>query len=94
MKPEEHRIDDLGVQHSQYFQGAGVSYTPWRDCAVGIGATAREAAEDAADSLAQNGWETEAFDADIAALPDVPEDELLDADDDSEIWHHIVIYVR
>jgi hypothetical protein len=44
-----------GVDNSQYFQGAGVSFTEFDDCATGVGNSEREALEDALESLAQSG---------------------------------------
>lgn len=63
MKPiTSFQIIDHGVEHSQYFQGCGVSFTPYTDVATGIGSTPKEALDDALDSLAQNDWDTEAID--------------------------------
>jgi hypothetical protein len=50
-------IVDHGPEHSQYFQGCGVSGTKYDDVVTGIGNTPAEALSDALDSLAQNGWE-------------------------------------
>jgi len=36
-KIADYSITDHGVEHSQYFQGAGVACTKWDDCATGIG---------------------------------------------------------
>jgi hypothetical protein len=47
-------IVDLGVQYSDYFRGFGVSFTEYANCTVGIGNTAQEAYDDAADSCAQS----------------------------------------
>jgi hypothetical protein len=57
----EFQIIPHGIENSQYFQGCGISHTKFTDCATGIGSTAAEAFEDACESLAQNGWETESL---------------------------------
>ncbi len=54
-KVTDYEIDDHGVEHSQYFQGAGTGN--FDDVATGIGNNAEEAFNDALDSLAQNGWD-------------------------------------
>jgi hypothetical protein len=45
-----------GVQHEQYFQGAGVSFTDWPECYTGIGSSEKEAANDALEQAAME-WE-------------------------------------
>lgn len=49
-------LSDLGVDHAQYFQGAGVAFTDWDEVFVGVGDTAREAAADAVENAATHGW--------------------------------------
>lgn len=56
------QIIDHGVEHAQYFQGCGLSFTDYNDVATGCGSTPKEALDDAIDSLAQNGWDCEAVD--------------------------------
>jgi hypothetical protein len=48
-------IVDLGVDHPDYFQGFGVSFTRYDYCTYGIGDTAQEAYDDALDSMCQQG---------------------------------------
>lgn len=48
-------VESYGVEHAQYFRGAGVSLTRWEDVAVGCGNSEREAVEDALEMLAQSG---------------------------------------
>ncbi len=48
-----------GVENSQYFQGCGVSCMEYDDVATGIGNNPAEAIDDALESLAQQGYETE-----------------------------------
>jgi hypothetical protein len=52
VKPD-YEIVDLGVDTPDYFQGFGVSYTPFEHCTYGIGDTAEEAYDDALESVAQ-----------------------------------------
>lgn len=48
-------IEDIGMEHPDYFQGRGVAMTDWDDVVVGVGDSARDAAEDALDQLSQIG---------------------------------------
>lgn len=50
---ERFEFRDLGVDHAQYFQGAGVAYTDWDAVYVGVGDTAREAADGALEQFYQ-----------------------------------------
>ena len=52
-------ILDHGVDHAQYFQGCGVSYTKFDECVTGCGQDAKEAIEDALESMAQNDVNTD-----------------------------------
>jgi hypothetical protein len=45
-------VVDLGIEHSQYFQGFGVCGTNFDNCTYGIGDDAREALEDAIEQMA------------------------------------------
>lgn len=100
----EFRIVDHGVDHEQFFQGHSTVFTDYTDSATGCGASAREAAQDAAEQLACAGFDLPAaLFVDIDALSadvDVPE-----FDDDAEqsfgamsepscAWHYVSIDVR
>jgi hypothetical protein len=49
-------IVNHGIQHSQYFQGCGTTFTDYTDVATGIGDDYNEALNDALENLAQMGW--------------------------------------
>ena len=63
------KILDHGVEHSQYFQGCGISHTPFTDVATGIGDTPGEALDDALEQLAQSDWDVETIERSEAAKP-------------------------
>lgn len=100
-------VDDCGVDHSQYFTGGGAQ--GFDDVATGIGDTAREAARDALESLAQNDWSTDlpALREEIAALDDTYtvqddlraslgasyDDEYSEDDPTGECYYYVVIRV-
>lgn len=48
---------DRGIDSPSYFQGAGTAFTDWDDVFVGVGDTAREAAEDAIESAVSVVWD-------------------------------------
>lgn len=63
--PSEYLIENLGLDHAEYFQGVGVSNTGWEHVVVGIGDNAKDAYEDAVEGVAQLGY-------DVATLPTRP----------------------
>jgi hypothetical protein len=58
-KIREYEIVDHGVENVQYFQGCGVAFTEFSLCVTGAGQNAKEAYEDAVDSLAQVGFDVD-----------------------------------
>jgi hypothetical protein len=91
---EEYEIVDYGVEHGQYFQGAGVTFSQWMDCYVGVGANYNEAARDAIDNCATSGWDT-------TTIEDIPEDysnvahkDCPEDDDMCELNYYAILYVR
>ena len=52
-----------GVENSSYFQGCGVSFSPFTDVATGIGNTEGEAIQDALEQLAGNDWDVASTEA-------------------------------
>jgi len=81
----EHEVIIHGVEHAQYFQGCGTSFSPYEDVATGIGSDAYEAFEDALEQLAQSDWDidgsgyddwTDKPEASDAVLPEDAHEEL------------------
>jgi len=60
-----YQLDDLGIEHSQYFPGYGKG--SFGESACGIGENPREALDDCLDQIAQQGFDTEALERDILA---------------------------
>ena len=70
MKPVlSFQIIDHGIDHAQYFQGCGISYTDFEDVSTGCGDNPKEALDDALDGLAQSDWDTSTIDASEDAKP-------------------------
>lgn len=101
MKPvAEFEILDHGVEHEQYFQGCGVSFTKFEDVATGIGSSAIDAFEDALEQLACQGWDVESIKPPegMSEEIDIPTED--DYDDDANedyemcIWHYVSVRVR
>ena len=55
---KKYEIINHGIEHEQYFQGCGISCTEYEDIATGMSNNFTDALDDAADSLAQNDWDT------------------------------------
>jgi hypothetical protein len=58
-KIAEFQVYDLGIEHSQYFQGFGVAFTPYSECCYGIGDNPAEALDDALEQVAQMGFDAD-----------------------------------
>lgn len=57
MKISEWKIEDIGLEHSQYFAGRGIAYTDWDDVSVGVGSTQKDALDNALEDLAMQGYD-------------------------------------
>ncbi len=98
----EFELVDHGIEHSQYFQGCGTAFTEFTDVATGIGGDPAEAIDDALESLAQMGYETDGMEArilaeaNLAEMPHTPSvhDETQDDDGDCELYYHMSIRVK
>jgi len=66
----EYELEDIGIEHSQYFTGRGTSHTNWDDVYVGIGDNPSEAIDDALEAAAVSGWLIN--DIDTSAWPETP----------------------
>ena len=76
MKVDKFEILDHGIQQSDYFQGCGIAYTEYTDVATGIGSNLWEALNDAAEQLAQMGWDLpEEIEREIEKAKLIPEQE-------------------
>jgi hypothetical protein len=88
----DYEVENIGPEHSQYFQGRGVSLTNYDEVAIGIGENAKEAYEDAVEGLAHE-W-------DVSRLPNRPrgirQSDRLGAEElaAEEMHWHVAIYVR
>lgn len=51
-----YEVEDIGLEHVQYFTGRGIAYTEWEAVYVGTGDTAHEALENALDQAAMEEW--------------------------------------
>lgn len=88
-------IVDLGVNHPDYFQGFGVSYTQFNHCTYGIGDTAEEAYQDALDSAAQfSPWAA----IDLEVMPEhcpfagtIDPDDVTNQTDNNDTYYHVGI---
>jgi hypothetical protein len=86
-----YEIDNMGQDHAQYFQGAGIAFTDWHDVSVGVGSDAKEAYEDAVEALASAGW-------DVDRLPTRPRgirrDDRIPPDAGEEWYCYVAVRVR
>ena len=80
----EYELCDLGIDYPDYFQGFGVAFTRYNNCAVGVGMTKREALDDCLEQIEQTGTNSATIESQIIAdenwhsLDDCPNDPLPD----------------
>lgn len=90
MKPiTDHEVIVHGVEHEQYFQGCGVSFTSFADVATGIGGDAHEAFLDALEILADS-WDV----GDAEQWDDAPSATDCQLDDEDHDELHVYVSVR
>jgi hypothetical protein len=86
-KVTEFQLLDHGIDHAQYFQGCGVSFTSFDTCYTGCGDNPAEAFDDALEQLAMDGFDATDLETRILAeendakpMPDKPgaHDECID----------------
>lgn len=85
----EHRFEDVGVENSQDFQGAGTAFTKWEDAFVGIGDSPWEAAEDALENAAHT-WDVDNIKNEMSKEITVTEEE----SENGEIYQYVVLYLK
>jgi len=59
MKISDFEVVAHGIDTEDYFQGCGVSYTPYSDVVTGIGDNPSEAVDDCLEQIAMNGVDVE-----------------------------------
>lgn len=89
----EYEVVDHGVDYPSYFQGCGVSFTPFDVCYTGIGDSPAEALDDALDQAADT--------YDVVSVTDKLSEEsdlagCLEDDDDCDEFpqHYVSIRIR
>lgn len=97
---ENMQIVDHGIEHEQYFQGCGTSFTSYEHVVTGYGNNAREAIEDCLEQMAISGFNVDNIDADrIIADEKISDDSVSSLADDAEENesyddHHYYISIR
>lgn len=96
-KASDFKVRHHGIEYDQYWQGAGISFSRWTDCATGIGDCNAAAFEDALDLLGQSGWDTEALESQIRAEIGALVDEVNARKPDilpEDCHYYVTIYVK
>lgn len=91
MKEIQEYAIETNWDHSQYWQGAGLSFTIYEDLATGIGSSEMEAAEDACEQLAQNDWDTSSIDISECSKDN---EQICEDDEGDECEHHYFTTIR
>ncbi len=66
----DYSLENIGIDHGQYFRGRGTSYTKWDAVYVGTGDNPAESINDALEAAAMDGWNVEGINVDD--WPDTP----------------------
>lgn len=90
---KDYRITLHGVEHSQYFQGHGVSFSKYDTCATGIGSTEQEALDDALEQLAQDGIDMDGLNTLMLGDGWTPSDVVPECVEDQEEDNELHVYV-
>lgn len=53
MKIKNYEVVDHGIEHEQYFQGCGVSFTPFEKVSTGMGMSPKDALDDCLEQMAE-----------------------------------------
>jgi len=61
----EFELVDHGVEHEQYFQGCGITFSKFNYAVTGMGNTLEEAIEDCIEQIALSGVSTDSLTTDI-----------------------------
>lgn len=90
---KEFEVINHGVEHSQYFQGCGVSFTKYDHVVTGIGHNLSEAYEDCLEQLAVSGYEVS------RALEDALTEQEDHGDtsghgENDEVYYHVSIRIK
>lgn len=91
----EHMLEDHGVDHAQYYQGAGVAFSQWETVYVGCGDSAYAAGDDALEQAACDGWDTTGIDNELSQVDDAHLDcGCAESDDPCELNHYVAFYLK
>jgi len=89
-------VIDHGIEHTQYFQGCGVSFSPFTNVVTGIGDNPAEAIDDCLEQMATNGCDVPGMEKRILEqegwdiMPTTPDRQTIYGDID-EIYCHVSI---
>lgn len=105
----DYKVEDIGVEHTQYFAGRGTAGTQWDAVFVGIGRSYNAAVEDALELAAASGYDVEGFaeeaknkdpradeDAVQAYVSSMKpgESEVVEEAGDDELQYHVALYLN
>jgi hypothetical protein len=94
-KIEAFEVIDHGVEHEQYFAGCGTAFTEFNHVATGIGTSCAEAIDDALESLATSGWDTDDMEERIREeYGRIPKRRTVLKKHGDECWHYVSIRVK
>lgn len=88
----EYELEDIGIDHAQYFTGRGTAYTNWDYVFVGVGDNPAESIDDALDQAAMDGWNVEQIQPNWPTEPSASEG--IGPDEDSELYYYSAVWIK
>ena len=99
----EIEVTDYGIDHAQYFQGHGVSFTRYTHAYLGCGSNYKEALDDAIEQVAMEGeFDCEGIDEKIYTenelygkdLESVNTDSYHEENENSEMYYYVGLRIK
>lgn len=90
----EYELEDIGIDHAQYFQGRGLygHRRQWEAVYVGVGDNPAESISDALDQAAMDGWNVAGIEPDWPNHPSASAG--FDPDEDNELYYYSAVYIK
>lgn len=88
MKIAAYEIENIGIDHSQYFSGRSTVFTKWDSVFVGVGDTEFEALEDALNQVAEDYDNTDIVQNTLSMIG------YINDNGDSELYYYVALWIK
>lgn len=91
MKIKDFQIIHHGLDHPDYFQGCGVSFTKFNSVVTGIGDNPKEAFNDCLEQIAMIGLDISTLEEKLEAIEEKPSTSEIDNSEESEFYYYLSV---